>query len=377
MPYRPDWEQARERLVAWWDGEDLGRPVINLVVPSGRDVTYPTPPDTFEQRFLDIDYKIALAEANWESAEYLAEGYPFVYADLGPATTSAFLGCDLIFHENTSWQTTCLDSWDDWVPGFDPNNKWWRTTLEMTEALAIAGREKWVTTPGFGEDAFDVMSHLRGPERLCYDLVDCPDRLVEFRDWFLDLCPRLYDEQWAITQRHGVDGSSAWLQVWGPGKTCALQCDFACLVSKREFDEKIGPGVAAMARMLDNVIYHWDGPGALQDMRYLLAIPEIRVIQWVPGAGNGAQTAWPNLLRHIAGYGKALQLYVSPEELLRLIEFIPPRLIYASMWMPSREEGEAFLREVEARCRQPRTYDLPTPDDAYVGEDWYPLQRPI
>jgi 5-methyltetrahydrofolate--homocysteine methyltransferase len=377
MPYRPDWDQARERLIAWWQGEDLGRPVIHLTVPSGRDVKWPTAPDTFEQRFLDIDYVLARTEANWLATDYLAEAHPFTYADLGPASTSAFFGCDLIFHETTSWQTPCLETWDDWRPVFDPNNRWWRTALEMTEALAIAGRDKWITTPALGEDAFDAISHLRGPERLCFDLVDCPERLVDFRDWYLDLWPRLYDELFAITQRHGTDGSSAWLAVWGPRKTAALQCDFACLVSGREYEDKIGPGIAAMARTVDHVIYHWDGPGALQDMRYLLAIPEIRVIQWIPGEGNRPQTAWPNLLRHIAGYGKALQIYPSPEELLRLIEVIPPRLIYASMWMPSRDEAQAFLREVEARCREPRHYDLPTPADPYTGEDWYPLSRPI
>ena len=40
MLYKPDWEQARQRLVAWWEGEILDRAVIQ--VTARRDGVEPT-----------------------------------------------------------------------------------------------------------------------------------------------------------------------------------------------------------------------------------------------------------------------------------------------------------------------------------------------
>jgi hypothetical protein len=38
--------------------------------------------------------------------------------------------------------------------------------------------------------------------------------------------------------------------------------------------------------------------------------------------------------------------------------------------MPSREEGEAFLHELEAKCREVRVEGLPGLGEAYEGEEW-------
>ena len=378
MPYSRDWDAARERLAAWWAGEDIGRPILHIAVPSDETVEYPTPPDSIEARYTDIDYRVALAEARWRSQDYVAEGHFSVYADLGPAIVSAFLGCDIVFQETTSWQMPIVEDWEAWQPHFDPQNRWWRLNLEMTEALAVAGRDRWVTSPNAGDDPFDVMSHLRGPERLCMDILDCPYTIMRVRDWLTQLLMRLYDEQYALLQRLGVDGCSSWMPVWSPGRFAALQCDFSCMVRPEHFRDFIRPPLVALARFLDHCVYHWDGPGALQHFRHLLTIAEIPAIQWVPGEGNRAQTDWPNLLRHIAAHGKALQIYCSPEEVLHLIEYIPPRLLYCSVHgLPSREAAEAFVREVERRCREKRTYHLPSPDEPYRGEDWRPLPRPV
>lgn len=378
MSYSREWNAARERIAAWWAGEDIGRPILHIVVPSAGKVEYPAPPDSLEARYTDIDYRVALAEARWRSCDYVAEGFFSTYADLGPAVVSAFLGCDLIFQETTSWQLPIVEDWDAWQPRFDPNNRWWRLNLEMTKALAEAGRDRWVTSPNAGDDPFDVMSHLRGPQRLCMDLLDRPDKIREVSNWLTGLLLSLYDEQFILLQSLGVDGSSSWMPVWSPGRFLAMQCDFSCMVGPEMFREFIRPPLVTLARSVDHCVYHWDGPGALPHLRHLLSIAEIPAIQWVPGAGNRAQTDWPNLLRLIAAHGKALQIYCSAEEVLRLIEYLPPKLLWCSVsGLSSREEAEAFVKEVERSCKQKRTYNLPSPDEPYWGEEWYRLPRPV
>ena len=51
MAYREDWPEARERLIAWWRGEDIGRPALYITVPSGREVKWPEPPEDLVRRW--------------------------------------------------------------------------------------------------------------------------------------------------------------------------------------------------------------------------------------------------------------------------------------------------------------------------------------
>ena len=128
MAYREDWEQVKERMIAWWAGEDIGRPAMYIAVPSGRAVNIPQP-ESIEQRWLDVGFRVRHAEAVWEATAYLAEAHPFVFTNLGPTIMSAYLGCEVVLQETTTWQPPCLESWEQWEPRFDPDNKWWRLTV--------------------------------------------------------------------------------------------------------------------------------------------------------------------------------------------------------------------------------------------------------
>ena len=370
MPYRDDWDQVRERMIAWWAGEDIGRPAMYIAVPSGRAADIPQP-RSLEQRWLDIDFRVRQAEAVWQATTYLAEAHPFVFTNLGPSIMSAYLGCDLVLQEATTWQPPCLKSWDDWRPHFDPGNRWWRLTVELTEALAEAGRDRWLTSITDLGDAFDTLSHMRGPERLCIDLIENREQVRAAAQWLEQLWCRLYDELYQITVRHGADGSCGWLTIWAPGKTFPLQCDFSCMISPRDFEELVVPELRRQAAWLDQCIYHWDGPGALPHKDLLLAIEEIDGVQWVPGAGNRSQAEWPELLRHIVGAGKKIHLGCSPEQLLALVEVIPHTHIFAHVWgLPDKAAADKFIREVEAACRKRRIFNLPPPGTPYEGEAW-------
>jgi succinate dehydrogenase flavin-adding protein (antitoxin of CptAB toxin-antitoxin module) len=55
---------------------------------------------------------------------------------------------------------------------------------------------------------------------------------------------------------------------------------------------------------LDHCVYHYDGKGALGHLDDILAIPDIDVIQWVPGDGNPRSIEWMDLLHKIQAAGK-------------------------------------------------------------------------
>jgi len=56
MLYKEDWDEAKDRLVQWWNGAYFGRCAIGVKAPREQppDVPPPSPAQTPEQRWLDL-----------------------------------------------------------------------------------------------------------------------------------------------------------------------------------------------------------------------------------------------------------------------------------------------------------------------------------
>ena len=83
--------------------------------------------------------------------------------------------------------------------------------------------------------------------------------------------------------------------------------DFCYMISPAMFDRFVKPELAATCRRLKHAFYHLDGPGELAHLDSLLEIPELKGVQWVPGAGQPDITHWPEVYRKIAKAGKLIQ----------------------------------------------------------------------
>jgi len=88
MRYKPDWDRAKERYFAWWQGEDCGRPALQIYAPSGRtDLKPPIAPPNIEQRYTDVGFVM-------ENMLYHFKEWYFYRADVG--------NCDDRKNENDS-----------------------------------------------------------------------------------------------------------------------------------------------------------------------------------------------------------------------------------------------------------------------------------
>jgi hypothetical protein len=107
------------------------------------------------------------------------------------------------------------------------------------------------------------------------------------------------------------------------------------------------PEIAASCRRLSNPFFHLDGPGELKHLDALLAIPELKGIQWIPGAGQPPLTEWPDVLRKIRAAGKRIQFFTHQDPLgWRALEVLAGHLGDASGIMmygqvPPEEMAEA------------------------------------
>jgi len=343
MAYLDNWPQARERWIGWWEGEEYERPLMRVTAPNGRQPRDIPAPATLEQRWTDPEYVAAAHAEHMRCTYWGGEGIPAHFVNLGPSIMAAYLGAPLHLMETTTWPSPIVDDWDACELRFDETNRWWQATKQLTAACVEASGGSYavgITDLGGPED---ILSYLRGPERLCLDLLERPEAVKHRLAWVVGLWRQLYDELWEITRR-ATSGSTGWMRAWSPGRFYPLQCDFSCMISPAMFEGFVVPGLERLTEWLDHSIYHWDGPGALQHLEALLDLPHLDAIQWTPGEGNPPVSEWPEQLIRVQRRGKLLYLFVGADEVKRLLEFLSPRGLFLETSCGSVEEANDLLR---------------------------------
>ncbi len=343
MRYMEDWPRVRELWLGYWAGEEFERPLMRVTAPNGQQPRAIPDPAGLEERWTDPEYVAAVHAERMRCTYWGGEGFPAHFVNLGPTIMASYLGAPLNLMETTTWPHPIVDDWDTCELHFDESNRWWRATKAVTTACVEASGGNYAVGLTDLGGADDVLSYLRGPERLCVDLIERPEVIRERLAWVLELWFRLYDELWAITKR-SMDGSTAWIRAWSPGRFYSLQSDFSCMISAPMFEEFVIPCLERQTEWLDHSIYHWDGPGALQHLDALLDLPHLDGIQWTPGAGNPPVCEWPEQLTRIQERGKRLYLFVGADEVEQLLEFLSPRGLFLETSVGSVEEAEDLLR---------------------------------
>ena len=152
--------------------------------------------------------------------------------------------------------------------------------------------------------------------------MDYPGKIHELLDSLYYVWEKAFNAHWDIIKSE--DGYSAYTHynIVGKGRTSILQSDISCMMSEDMFNEFELPYLRKQCRILDNVIYHLDGPGAVRHLDSILSIDEINAVQWVPGSGSpgNADQCWYHLYDKIVQKGKGLYVFLWPDEIDTFIE---------------------------------------------------------
>lgn len=339
MLYKPDWEQTKQRFLAWWAGEVVDRVAMSVTAPNGRTPrSVPAPTDP-RRLHADPQYLVERWDASFASTYFAAEAFPCPTLLIG----YAFLDGPVTYDSRTIWMhPTIEDPYHD-LPVFDPASEGWRLVTDVVKAMVEAGRDKWFTSFPTVPTPTDLLSGLRGNQRLCLDMVDRPEWVTVALDCCTGIWTRAYGELAALLEAD-ERGSTSWLPLWSPGRSITLQCDFWCMISAQMGRRFVIPEQQALARWLDNCIFHLDGPGALQHVDALLEVPEIKGIQWVPGAGQPGALDWPELLQRIQRAGKLLHISIAPQEVPRALEELRPEGLFLATSCGSVEEADDLVK---------------------------------
>ncbi len=361
LSLKPDWLEARQRMLAWWRHEPLDRPCLGVIVKKDDPGAVPPAPDisgmTPEEYYFSAETRLAQTEQFMAEHLWLGEAFPNASMDLGPGSLALYLGSA----PGYSWDTIWFHPWppaaDGALPAYDSDNAVWVRHQALLAALRAAGDGRFMANIPDLVEGLDIVASLRGNDALLFDLVDKPAWVHACMDRVTDLYFTYYDRCYDLCKADDGGVSFTAFQVWGPGRTAKLQCDFAAMISPAMFAEFQSPCLRAMCRRLDFTVYHWDGPTAIPHLDNLIAIEELNAIQWTPGAG--AEDVWsadwyPLYQRALAG-GKSL-LLMGPFDPARMDATVRacggPRGLYLYTWgAPSEAEARELVTYAEKHWR--------------------------
>lgn len=335
--YKADWEGTKEKFRNYWDHKNTGRPLMCVIArrPEVEKLSDGTPVEggyldqicqgkyyslpeelkwkDMEDKYQNAERIVARYRYFCETHAFLGESFPNLNIDFGPGSLASYLGSEIGFKEDTVWFNKCLDSWDG-VPKltFDPDNKWFKKHIQLAkDCQELAGDDFYVDMPDLMEN-IDVLASLRGAQDTLFDLLDEPDKVGERIREVTDIYYEYYDRFYEIIKDEEGGNAYTVFQIWGPGKTVKLQCDFSAMMSPEDFRKYIQPSLRTQSEKADHVLYHLDGPAAIKHMDALMEIDGIDALQWTSGdAGpDGTLPDWDVIYDKAIAAGKSIWVKV-------------------------------------------------------------------
>lgn len=307
-----DYGRLQENYRKWWNNE-LKRPIVPIITtghPSHRKES-PIPPLYFGNAWdLSISPEQFVDARDWQLSQmrWHGDAYPYFLTDaFGPGVLAAFLGCTPVGREDTVW----FKPPEEDIPieelhfEMDEDNPTFRRILNVYDAAL----EKWRGSVVLGMmdlgGIMDVLATFRGSENLLYDLYDAPEEVLRCVNELQSVWFKYYEKIIGMIAPE-VMGYTQWFTMYSEKPGYILQSDFSYMISPAMFDTFVAPELASSAARLSNAVYHMDGIGEIPHLDSLLAIDDIKGIQWIPGAGDPDKMNWDELLSKILASGKKL-----------------------------------------------------------------------
>ncbi len=344
---KPDCELVLDRFEAWWQCAVLDRPLVSITFPKPLSQRVPQPEKvhaTARERWLDTEFVVASAEARLRNTVFFADSLPIAWPNLGPEIFSAFFGCEMVYGESTAWSKSIIRDWTTESAEsikLDEDNFYFRKIIEMTDALIAAGRNKFIVGYTDLHGGADALAAFREPEALLIDTLERPREVKALCDRITTDFLRVYDIFHEKLSAAGMP-STTWCSATCKGKFHVPSNDFSCMISTESFADLFLPGIIRECRHMDRCMYHLDGPQALRHLDLLLDVPEIRAIQWVPGAGRDYWGDWIDVYQKIQTGGKALEIMSVPAaDLGHLFEVLRPEGVWLGQVSGISNEDDA------------------------------------
>lgn len=349
-----NYDRKVEYWNAFWQNEVIDRPLICVTAPKNgvKYHTHNRTDNTTARACMNETYDQFLDSyiQHMHSTYYGGESIPFINITLGPDQYAGFLGADINMAEDmdTTWVHKIVDDWDEFeVKILKDNESYFKKIEKFLSYAAKKSNREFIVGMLDLHSNMDALSALRGPQDLCFDLYDYPEKIHEV----LNKVRKTYSEIFDMAYKAGEmekTGSVGWAPTYVPkGKFAVIQCDYSCLISPEQVREFVIPAIEEEASFLDYNVYHFDGKDALGHLDDILAIKDIDVIQWVPGDGQPRSIEWMDLLKNIQSSGKGLWIYDwTYDEIISNFKNLKPEGLVFSVGAATEDEAKRLVENV-------------------------------
>lgn len=333
------WTDALDRHDAWWKAGRPRRPLARLGV-AGADPGNVPKWDRwcFTREPEKAKEHVALYASLAALGSHRMDSFPVLSPSFGPGIPAALIHNYLDVHTDTVWfEKSC--SWKELETiRFSEDHPWWR----RMEAAMRAGLDAGfiMSTPDLG-GVVDVCASVRGTNELLMDLADDPERVRDLIARVRALWFECFDRFYAMTRALYGGIANRW-GFFARGRHYPLQCDFAAMLSPKMFETFILPSLIEECKRLDYAVYHLDGVNQIAHLDMILSIPNMRLIQWVPGAGKPglSDPQWFPMYRKIQAAGRGLVLGGGIADLERYLRELDPALLHLTVSAKSDAEAD-------------------------------------
>ena len=349
--WKHDWPSARGHHIKWWDQQGM---VLWITAPKDKpweDIPRPAEPRDAETRWYDAQYRFLRAEYELSRTYFGADAFPMAPMWGGAGDLAAYLGCAIEPRPDTIWFKPCISDPLTHPPlRFNPRAPVYVKTMAMVDYALAHGRGRFfVSQPDIIEN-IDILSALRGPQDLMMDLIEHPEwvqrSVAEITQAFYTAFEAFYQK---IKDREG--GNTFVFNLWGPGRTCKVQCDACAMFGPALFRKFVAPALTEQCRWLDYAMYHLDGTQAVVNLDELLAIEPLRAIEWTPQSGlpRADDPCWFELYRRVLRAGKSIQPEgVAYDRVIPLLDALGPKGVFINTRADSEEKARALEEKVAA-----------------------------
>jgi hypothetical protein len=353
--YQPDMDGLRQRMTAWWNREDIGRPAMQVYGPAADPPLEPTPPldpppgvNSLNYTIQDFDYRVRYAIHCVKIYQYFIDAPPRAGAEVAPNALALFLGSRGIEEEGTVWVEPIFETPEDAVFELRDDNVYWDFSWRLANEIKRVGEGKFLQEIPDLIEGLDTLAGLRGTQTLLFDLLERPDWVHDCLAKISDCWKIVYDKFYDLV-RDKTGGSCFW--AWAPGRMVKLQCDFSAMISPEMFGEFMVPVLNDLSSYTDYSMYHWDGPGEIPHHDHLLSIENLDVLQWVPGPNDPVcdDPHWWPMYHKTVDAGKRMLIGASMENLPALKREFGEKLkdFIINVNVPDAEAAQEAVRMVE------------------------------
>ena len=343
----PHFPQIARRFDAWWAGELVDRPIL-IAALNG----CPSRPITRRLELLDQPEKWLEAKLeDLQQTRWYGDAVPNMRVDLGAGALGALLDCPIEFGADTTWTHAVIHE-EDWSDAPDWTLKkqghWWPQMQRLLGMAAAAAEGRFlVSSPTLGGSA-DVLTNLRGATEICMDVLEQPDRVREAIQSLYPAWHESFRELYRQVLDRGV-GLVHWHLLWSNKPYVITECDLGFSIGPNEYRDICLPDIARVAGTTGRSIFHLDGPGSTRQLDALLEVPDIRAIQYTPGAGAPSALAWVEMFQKIQQKGRSALIFAPAAEVLELYRVLKPEGLAILVEGPCTQEQ---MEEIERGMRQ-------------------------